>query len=166
MNKSGWSSFVKRIPINSSVEKVYEAWATQEGLESWFLRKAEFTKPDKSLRERNSFIQKGDKYEWYWHGYADSVNEKREVINANDKDKLSFTFSENCLVTVKIKQQHEIVICELTQENIPEDDNPKTNLLVGCGEGWTFYLANLKSILEGGIDLRNKDLSVTGIINS
>jgi len=166
MDKSSWSSFIKRIPITSSVKKVYNAWASQEGLESWFLRKAEFIKPDKSQRQRDSLIQKGDKYEWYWHGYGDNVNEKREVIDANDKDKLSFIFSGNCLVTVQIKQHEDFILCQLTQENIPEDDNPRSNLFVGCGEGWTFYLANLKSILEGGIDLRNKDLSITGIINS
>jgi len=54
----------------------------------------------------------------------------------------------------------------LTQENIPEDNNPASNLLVGCVEGWTFYLANLKSYLQGGIDLRNKNVNIQGVINS
>ena len=57
-------------------------------------------------------------------------------------------------------------IVELTQDNIPPDDNPATNLHIGCGEGWTFYLANLKSYLEGGIDLRNKNEKIQGVINS
>jgi hypothetical protein len=37
---------------------------------------------------------------------------------------------------------------------------------VGCGEGWTFYLTNLKSILEGGVDLRNKEMKLKNVINS
>ena len=42
----------------------------------------------------------------------------------------------------------------------------KLRLYIGCGEGWTFYLANLKSMLEGGIDLRNKNDKIKGVINS
>jgi uncharacterized protein YndB with AHSA1/START domain len=37
---------------------VFEAWSTQEGLETWFLRKAEFTKPDGSKRTTNEPVQK------------------------------------------------------------------------------------------------------------
>jgi len=37
---------------------------------------------------------------------------------------------------------------------------------VGCGEGWTFYLANLNSYLQGGIDLRNKNEKIQGVISS
>lgn len=166
MSNNDWTSFSKRIPIAADIEKVYAAWTTQHGIEQWFLRTAQFTKPDNTSRDKNDPIQKGDRFLWRWHGYPDSVFENREVIDANGKDFLQFTFSGNCLVTVSISQQEGMTICELKQEHIPEDKNPKTNLYVGCGEGWTFYLANLKSILEGGIDLRNKNLTITGIINS
>jgi hypothetical protein len=33
-------------------------------------------------------------------------------------------------------------------------------------EGWVFYLANLKSFPEGGIDLRNKNEKLKSVINS
>lgn len=166
MSQSNWSAFTKKIPLSATIEQVYKAWTTQEGLEKWFLRKALFTKSDHTLRGRNDFIQKGDTFTWMWYGYPDSVYEKREVVYANGKDEIQFTFSGDCLVTVKAKEVNDVTICELTQERIPEDINPKTNLYVGCGEGWTFYLANLKSILEGGIDLRNKSEQITGVINS
>ena len=55
---------------------------------------------------------------------------------------------------------------ELTQEKIPLDEESKVNYHLGCMEGWTFYLANLKSILEGGIDLRNKNVNLTKVINA
>lgn len=166
MNPSNWSSFTKRIPLNAPIEKVYEAWATQDGLEKWFLRSALFSRPNKILLDRNEPIQKDDSYTWLWYGYPDEVVEKRQITEANGVDLLQFTFSGNCLVTVSLKPQAGLVICELTQENIPNDPNPKTNLYVGCGEGWTFYLANLKSILEGGVDLRNKDNTIISVINS
>ena len=166
MSDTNWSAFTKRIPVKASVNQIYKAWATQEGLENWFLRSAVFTDKDKNPRERTSFVEKGDTFTWHWHGYPDSVFEKREVIAANGKDQIQFTFSGGCLVTVKAVPVGDVTICELTQENIPSDDNPKTNLYVGCGEGWTFYLANLKSHLEGGVDLRNKDNAITQVINS
>lgn len=166
MGKADWSVFIKRIPIKASVEQVYRVWATQEGLEQWFLRTATFVTPDKNPRDRTAYVQKGDTFTWHWHGYPDTVFEKREVIAANGKDQIQFTFSGGCLVTVTAKPIDHFTICELTQEGIPSDDNPNTNLYVGCGEGWTFYLANLKSILEGGIDLRNKDNTITKVINS
>jgi hypothetical protein len=31
---------------------------------------------------------------------------------------------------------------------------------VQCQLGWTFYLANLKSVIEGGVDLRNKNVDL------
>jgi len=166
MGDKNWSAFTKRIPVKASVDQIYKAWATQEGLENWFLRSAVFTDTDKNPRERTSFVKKGDTFTWHWHGYPDSVFEKREVIAANGKDQIQFTFSGGCLVTVTAIPKNGITICELTQEDIPSDDNPNTNLYVGCGEGWTFYLANLKSILEGGVDLRNKDNAITKVINS
>ncbi len=166
MADSSWSAFTKRIPIRASVERVYKAWTTQDALESWFLRKAVFTKPDGSKRGANEQIHQDDEYVWNWHGYADSVLEKRKIVSANGRDKLQFTFSGDCLVTVAVRLVNGETVCELTQENIPADNNPKSNLYVGCGEGWTFYLANLKSILEGGVDLRNKNESLQSVINS
>lgn len=165
MNNS-WTKFIKRIPVATDVATVYKAWTTQDELEKWFLRKAEFTKPNGGLRNRNEAIQKGDQYDWKWHGYPDSTFEKNEIVEANGKDFLQFGFSGNCLVSVKIYTAEGETIVEITQENIPINDNPETNLLVGCGEGWTFYLANLKSYLQGGIDLRNKNEKIKGVISS
>ena len=161
-----WTKFTKRIPVSADIPTAYLAWTTQAELEKWFLRKAEFIKPDKSLRDRNEPIQKEDKYEWYWHGYPDTVFEKNEVLEANGKDFLQFRFSGDCIVSVKLIAHEQETIVEITQENIPEDNNPASNLLVGCGEGWTFYLANLKSYLQGGIDLRNKNEKIQGVISS
>ena len=163
---NNWSKFTKRIPVAAAPATVYKAWTTQDELEKWFLRKAEFVKPDGTMRNRNEAIEKGDRYDWKWHGYADSTFEKNEIVEANGQDFLQFIFSGNCLVSVKTFTIEGETIVEITQENIPADANPETNLLVGCGEGWTFYLADLKSYLEGGIDLRNKNEKIKGVISS
>jgi len=160
------TKFIKRISIHVSPRKVFEAWSTQSGLESWFLRRAEFTDADGKKRERDESIQKGDQYLWIWHGYGDDVFEQRTILNSNRTDSLSFEFTGQCIVTVNVKTERGETICELVQERIPFSDDITDHLYILCGEGWTFYLTNLKSILEGGIDLRNKNMELTKLVNA
>jgi hypothetical protein len=161
-----WSSFTKRIPINAFVEDIYEAWATRGGIESWFLRLAEFSNIHDELRRSVEFVESGDKYLWAWHGWNDEANQTGEILEANGVDFFKFTFHAPMTVTVKIIRENETNLLELTQENIPPDEVSRKNYFVGCGEGWTFYLANLKSVLEGGLDLRNRDGKLKNVINS
>lgn len=160
-----WGKFVKRITVNAPVQVVYNAWSTKAGIETWFLRKAIFTSNGVEKNATDA-IAEDDDYIWRWHGYSDNVTEKGKIIAANGKDMLQFSFSGNCIVTVKAFEEDGETIAELMQENIPLEDDPMKNLYVGCGEGWTFYLANLKSILEGGIDLRNKNVNIQRVVNS
>ena len=62
MSSYNWKEFTKRIPIRTSAKAVYDAWTTQQGLESWFLRLAQFTKADGSVRPKNNHVEPGDKY--------------------------------------------------------------------------------------------------------
>jgi hypothetical protein len=47
-----------------------------------------------------------------------------------------------------------------------DDETVQRFYFIECGKGWTFYMTNLKSILEGGIDLSNKNMSMQNVINS
>jgi len=156
MADNRWSKFKVTADIDTDVRSVYEAWATPEGIESWFLRKADFFAIAGRLREPNEFIKKEDTYAWYWHGFDDTIFENGQVLEANGTDFLKFTFSGGSIVSVDIQSKYGLTIVELTQENIPEESDPTKNLYVQCQTGWTFYLTNLKSVLEGGKDLRNK----------
>ncbi len=166
MEPYNWSQFTKRIAINAPVPLIYTCWSTRSGLEKWFLRMAEFRNAAGVLRELGEFVQPGDTYSWMWHGWPDDVNEKNKVLAANGIDLFQFGFADVCIVTIKISTLENFSIVELTQSEIPTDDEHKAKWHLGCLEGWTFYLANLKSILEGGLDLRNKSLKVGLVINS
>jgi uncharacterized protein YndB with AHSA1/START domain len=166
MEKYNWSKFTQRIAIKAPVQEIYDCWTTQEGIEKWFLRLGEFSNSETLLKDKNAIIQKNDNYKWMWHGYPDEVVEFGKIIEANGHNMIQFTFAEQCLVTIKIYNELNENIIELTQENIPTDEYSKTQFHLGCSNGWTFYLANLKSILEGGIDLRNKNIELTKVINS
>ncbi len=164
--KQNWSKFVKRIPVKADTQKLYESWASQSGLEKWFLRKAEFTTSDKKVLNREDLVSMNDTYEWLWHGWSDDVVERGTILEANGKDYLKFSFGKPGIVSVSIKEEENENIVELIQEEIPTDEESMINFFVGCSEGWTFYLTNLKSILEGGIDLRNKNVKLEKVINS
>lgn len=161
-----WSKFVLKIDIKAPVEAVYHAWTRADELEKWFLRRAVFHNPEKKDLSYIQHFHKDDTYEWYWHGHDDNVVEKGKVLLANGLDKLQFSFTAGALVTVDIGEVMGTTIVMLTQEGIPTSDHGKAAYHVGCISGWTFYLANLKSYLEGGIDLRNKNLALTHMVNS
>ena len=164
MLNSDWSKFTKKIHIKADIKTLYKAWTTPSGLEHWFLSNAEFKKADGSDRPADSSIEKGDTYSWRWYGY-DGV-ETGKVLQVNDVDQLQFTFAGDCIVTVKLSADRGMTLVELTHENIPLEEDIKKNLVVMCGEGWTFHLADMKSIYEGGLDLRNKDMDRRGVLNS
>ena len=166
MSHYDWSKFSLKVDIRATPISAYNAWVTQANLESWFLRKAIFTTPDGKIRNDVTPVQPGDTYLWKWHGYDDKTQEKGKVLDLNGKDLFKFTFAGNCEVTVTCKLQEGRTIMELIQEKIPTDEISKVRLHLGCNNGWTFYLANLKSIMEGGLDLRNKNANIKNVVTS
>jgi len=166
MSTYDWSRFVTRINVNAPIEKLYWCWATREGMEYWFLRLSEYKKPGGNLRDDNEPVQAGDTYTWRWHGWNDETAEYGNILGCSGRDFFKFSFGKagDCSVTIKNEEGRHIV--ELVQDSIPTDEQGMHYWHLGCKTGWTFYLANLKSLLEGGIDLRNKDEKLQHVINS
>jgi hypothetical protein len=161
-----WTRFIVRIDVNAPIDKLYNAWATRKGMEHWFLRLSEYKKPDGSLVGNDEPVKKGDAYKWLWHGYPDDTSEFGEILDCNGRDLFKFSFGKAGNCTVKIYPEQNTTIVELVQDNVPDDDKGKHNWHLGCKTGWTFYLANLKSLYEGGVDLRNKNEKLQRMINS
>ncbi|WP_295126299.1 SRPBCC domain-containing protein [uncultured Chitinophaga sp.] len=159
-----WSKFRTRIPVKAGIRDIYNAWTTKNGIERWFLKSANFVTAEGT--ERTGSVQKGDSYTWTWFGYGEEVNEKGTILEANGRDFFSFSFAGECKVSVYIQDEAGEVVVELVQSNIPTDEKGMTSIHIGCMGGWTFYLANLKSYLEGGIDLRNKNVLIKNVISS
>jgi hypothetical protein len=166
MSDFNWSEFTTRIPVSSDTATLYKAWCTRRGIEHWFLRMSEYRRGDGSLRGPDEKVQAGDTYAWRWHGWPDEVEEHGTVLNCNGKDFFQFTFGDAGICSVTIKPEGDYLMVELVQTDIPTDDKGKHYWHLGCKTGWTFYLANLKSLMEGGIDLRNKDEQLKNVVNS
>jgi uncharacterized protein YndB with AHSA1/START domain len=169
MAEYDWTRFTLRINIDANPEALYKAWVTRRNIESWFLRLGEYSR-NNVLLDPDEQVQRGDRYKWQWFGYPDSVVEYGEVLQANGKDFFEFTFGGTAgmpmQVSVAFRKEESETIVELTQYNIAVDDRSKSNFHVGCMQGWTFYLANLKSLMEGGIDLRNRNEKLKRMMNS
>lgn len=165
-----WCSFTVRININAAPAAVYEMWATSAGMEKWFLRLCEVKSVDGHLKAAGDFLTTGELFLWRCYGWSDDVEERGEILEANGTDQVRFTFgqegAEKMVCSVKIYKEEGETICEIIQENIPDNEKGKTYYHIGCLTGWTFYLANLKSLLEGGVDLRNKNERLKKMINS
>ena len=159
-----WSTFTHSITVDYPAQAIYDAWAVPSQIERWFLRSAQYVGLDGEPRGHDKAVEAGDGYIWHWHGYPDEVSESGLVVEANGRDTFAFTFTGDCLVTVTIKDEKGETVVELTQSRIPDD--PDRGIYVDCSFGWTFFLANLKSVLEGGIDLRNKNVDIQNVVNS
>lgn len=163
-DKYDWSRFTLRIAVNASPAELWRAFTTREGLERWFLREAPFFNRDGTERPADVGAQPGDTYAWRWHGWPDEVQERGTVLQAREDEGFKFVFGEAGNVTVTLHRISEGVMVTLLQDEIPADKKIAYHL--GCTKGWNFYLTNLKSIYEGGIDLRNKNEGIVDVINS
>ncbi len=166
MSEYNWSQFTVRISVAADIPTLYNAWSTRKGIEHWFLKLSEYRGPDGTLRNSDEHVQPGDTYTWRWHGWPDDVEEKASIIDCNGKDFFKFSFGEAGVCSVTIKSEGGQSIIEMIQSEIPTDERGRHLYHLGCKTGWTFYFTNLKSLMEGGIDLRNKDESVKNVVNS
>jgi uncharacterized protein YndB with AHSA1/START domain len=166
MENFDWSKFSVRINVNATIDELYKAWATKRGIERWFLKQSDFENEAGQLLKHDDFVKTNDKYTWRWFGYPDSVTEQGEILDANGSNTFKFRFGKAGVCTVNIRTEHGETLVELIQDEIPTDEKGKQNFHIGCKGGWTFYLANLKSIYEGGVDLRNKNEKLQEVINS
>lgn len=161
-----WSTFITRIAIKADPQALYDPWASQRGIEYWFLRTSLYSTADGRQRSADEFVEKGDTYLWRWEGWPDDVQETGEILECNGKDRFKFTFGEAGNCTVEILSEGEHTVVQLTQSEIPTDEKGKHYWHLGCKTGWTFHLTNMKSIFEGGADLRNKDVELKNVINA
>jgi len=170
MSQLSFDQFTKKIFIKSSLEKLYDCWATSNGITSWFLRKAEYRDKNGTVRASDSQMQAGDSYTWGWYNWDGEEN--GQVLQANGTDYIEITFAEVSKVSVHLQQQEGAVLLTLKQYEIPTDEQSQMNIHFGCSNGWTFWLANLKAYLEHGIllneteyDLRNIPLAGYEFVN-
>jgi len=164
MENFDWTSYTKRIAVKSDLPAIYDAWTKASELEKWFLSKVNFYGLDRTPYDRNTSVVRDVAYEWYWYLYDEPM--EGVIKSANGKDFIQFTFEGDCLVDVNLEDKNGYTIVTLKHHNIPTDNKSRQFIRLGCSNGWTFYLSNLKSVYEGGVDLRNKEEELGVMINN
>lgn len=166
-----WSAFNLRINILNEPAAVWEYLATPGGWESWFLRQCLVERGHLSLNG-DAVICPNDRYEWLWHGYPDEVCERGTFLSVSALHDVRFTFTggrENNMevsITLEALAGGKETLVVLNQTNIPLNEEARILFHIGCMKGWTFYLTNLKSLAEGGLDLRNKAVQLKDMVNA
>lgn len=134
------------------MDQVYNAWADLDKISTWFLKSATLVVPDSN----RTSIEVGDQVEWRWYNYENPS--LIEIKEANDSDTIVFTFGMGMEVRVELSEEKEFTVLSLTQYNIPTGEESRMNFHVGCRQAWSTWLLNLKSWLEHGILLHDKEL--------
>jgi glucose-6-phosphate 1-epimerase len=153
-----WTQFTARIYVRATAAAVFEAWATAAGLARWFVSSAEFRPPSAAAPRADGAARAGDEYLWRW----DSVDyqDAGTVLEVSWPDRLTFTFAGPSRCELRLRPADDLTCVELLHTGLPT-----VELYEACHCGWAFYLANLKSVLEGGLDLRDAEGGHGDVVN-
>lgn len=172
MTDYDWSWFKRSVFIDATPEEVFNSWITPSMITTWFLLRADFQSPEGEKRAADGHISEGDLYEWLWWNYDGIENGKILKLDVEARH-LEFSFANDaCTVIVDVEVRDGDTLLRLEQKDMPTDETNKRNLHLGCSQGWSFWMVNLKSWLEHGILLhdqeshhKNKDFGFGELIN-
>jgi uncharacterized protein YndB with AHSA1/START domain len=135
---------------------VYKALATASGQEKWFPNRCHFLTKAGKKRLKRELARKGDKV-YMWMVYGGGVDGTERILDARKDRMLKLSFGAAGRLEFTLKKSGKGTLLELVQDEIPTTPKARVEFHMGCRTGWTFFLTNLKSVLEKGPDLRESD---------
>lgn len=158
-----WSGFVQRIYISRDKEDLWPALATPEGLTSWFTCRADMTDAAGRRLSSDAFPAVGFGIHWEW---AEGTIEEATVLEIEPRDRMRFTwYGDKGWVEFRLRENEGRNYVEIEQRMEKGDLDFFQDVYVGCAQGWAFFLANLKSVVEGGMDLREYKADIGALVN-
>jgi uncharacterized protein YndB with AHSA1/START domain len=122
-------------------KKVWQLTGTPQGMGKWF--------PIECLGK----IAKGEILEFIWVAGAP---DKFKVLEVKENESWMMEWVEGAQVRYRLEGESPVIL--ILEVTYSDNEQGKATQLIEVA-GWTFYLANLKSIVMGGPDLRRKDSS-------
>ena len=147
-----WSQFDIYFFIETAPETVFQRWVTPSGLESFFVKGCKVTSKNGESKAHEDIFSEGDTYEWEWFFNWKSSGTILQVI---PNKQLAFTFGK-CTVTVEFKSYDSGTFIHLKQNGMSPNEEDMVHLHLDCRCGWTYFLSNLKTVLEYNVDGRDK----------
>lgn len=158
-----WKKFVRSVYLPVSPTEAYKLAATPEGITKWFIGKALYTSPGGLVRKYNEPAKTGDTYEWDW-GYKD-FKVTGKVLDTEENKNFAVTFGKSYRVEIIIEDAGaNRTLFKLVQEQMEGEEQDVFNY-INCYGCWTFFLNNLRSVTEGGIDLREREFNLDELVN-
>lgn len=166
-----WTGFTQAIHIRASQTSLWRMLATCQGMERWFLAKAEAWTADGRAWPSDRELEAGLRFRFSWQGLADAplITEDDTVLAVEPGQRLRMGwYQDKGWVDVRLMPLPDgRVTVELEQRMAPTADFAfLEGAYVGCKEGWSFFLSNLKSVAEGGADLRERAPDRKGLVNT
>jgi uncharacterized protein YndB with AHSA1/START domain len=150
------------IHVNAPLKSVYAAVSTAEGLRGWMPMEAVLTDTDGNELPPGRAASVGDRFRFAWHiGHS----EEGEFLEAEDDGRVRYSFGEATEVTVTLEETDDGTVLVTLEQDHDRGDDMNLKMMLGYGPGWAFYITNLKSVLEGGLDLRDFSHETEHMIN-
>lgn len=149
-----WTQFDVHIFLPCDAAAAYDCWATSHGMEGFFTQAFTFTTPGGTPRDPDERAQAGDAYHLAFH-HADELT--GTVLACEPGREFAFSFG-SMRVTVSFEEMEGRTLVRLVQSEIPTDDAGRAHSHLNCRSCWVYYLLNLRSVIEHGIDLRDAGL--------
>ena len=174
-----WHGFTQAIHVRAEPSALWRAVATCDGLERWFLARARAWTKDGREWPRDRVLEAGARMRMTWTvaGTPDARGVAVPAESSEDNDVESVEpplrirtgwYSGKGWIELRIVPHAHagMTTVELEQRMHPTSDfKALESAYVGCREGWAFFLTNLKSVLEHGIDLRDRAPDRAGLVN-
>lgn len=155
------NEFSHSILLNTTPRSVFEYAATPEGLTKWFIGNAEYTR-NGNLVPSEELISAGDSYRWKW--LAKDYETTGKTIQVIKDERIKFTFGSMFEINVSVVAENSRTRFTLSQNYKP--GTAKNDFAhINCCVCWAFFLTNLKSVVEHGIDLRETEANDESLVN-
>jgi len=147
-----WAQFDLHVAVDAKPERILEVWSTVDGLESFFVEMMRISRPDGVERATNEPAEPGDKFVWRWQNGRCVMGRYLEPQADNE---VRFTFGES-KICISVKPYQDGSLLRLKQYDIPETEEARMYIHANCRGAWVYFLTVLKTLLEKGVDGRDK----------
>jgi uncharacterized protein YndB with AHSA1/START domain len=147
-----WTTFDLYVAIDAEPSVILSAWSTINGMESFFVQMMRITGPDGAELGPDARAQPGDKYVWRWHNGRRIVG---EYLQAETRNEVRFTFGDSRVSVMALPYKTGSLL-RLRQYDIPDTEEARMHIYGNCRAAWVYFLTVLKTLLEHGIDGRDK----------
>jgi hypothetical protein len=156
-----WKEFRRSVLVSPSLETALPLLNTAEGLSRWFIGTCRFYRGDAEPRGPNEPAQSGDGFEWMWLNKPLKLDGAVLEVGSNS---IRYTFGAAGHVVFSAREENGRVRVSIEQA-LDGDSEYNSEDWVNCYVCWSFFLLNLKSVIEHHTDLREREITDDELVN-